>query len=211
LLCQRGTKCGCPPNSNGMKIVCLFAAMLTAASLGAQSRHEVGLTLGRISGPDRGVVSLGGGTALQANYGVRLAGGEKAALLGEVHFLANPQRVIASANRAATRDVASLYVTPGVRVKFLPTQRVSPWLAVGGGYALHEHSVLNIGGSANAAPRTASTGAFQFGGGVDAGLTRWLAVRFEVRDFVTGSPKYNAGVSGSQHNVVTGGGVVLRF
>ena len=189
----------------------ILAALCLAAPIFAQSKQEIGLTLGRLGGSDRGPVSLDSGTAFQANYGIRLAGGEKAALFGEVHFLASPQRLVTAASRNATRDVASLYVTPGIRVKFWPTARVQPYVAAGGGLAVYEHSTLNLAGSTNAAPRTANTGAFTYGGGVDVPVLKWFGLRFEVRDFVTGSPVYNVPVNGRQHNVVTGGGVTLRF
>lgn len=175
-------------------------------------RQELGLTLGRVAATDRGAVRVGAGTAFQANYGHRLWGGEKAALFGEVHFLASPQAVVTSGDGRATRDVASLYVTPGVRLKLFPSGRMQPFVAVGGGYALYEHSLLNVGGRPNAAPRTASGGAFVYGGGVDVPLWRWLGVRGEVRDFVTANPVYNVAVNGGrQHNVVAGGGLVVRF
>jgi hypothetical protein len=210
-LCHAGRDfCGRNREFDDMR--CTLLILLFCAGAWAQSaRQEIGLTLGRIGGAEHAQVNLGTGTALQANYGLRLGGGERVALFGEVHFLANPQRVVTSANRAATRDVATLYVTPGVRVKFFPSGRVQPFAAVGGGYALYEHSLLNQGGTPNAAPRTASTGALMFGGGVDVALVRWLGLRVEVRDFVTGTPRYSVAVDGRQHNVVTSGGLVLRF
>ena len=76
-------------------------------------KHEVGLTLGGLFSQDRGTVPnalrLSSGVALQANYGYRFIGG-RTTLYGEVHFLANPKRVVGSGNSAATRDVATLYV-----------------------------------------------------------------------------------------------------
>src|SRR6266446_3405085 len=98
-------------------------------------KHEVGLTLGGLFSQDRGTVPnalrLSSGVALQANYGYRFIGG-RTTLYGEVHFLANPQRVVGSGNSAATRDVATLYVTPGLRVKFAADAAISPYVAIGG-------------------------------------------------------------------------------
>ena len=183
-----------------------------AARPGIAPRHEIGLTLGRQFGVSRGGLDLQSGQALQANYGYRFTGGEKAALYGEVHFLATPQQQVSSVNTAATRDVATTFLTPGVRVKFVPTRAVSPYLAAGAGWALFEHSKLTMGGSPNPAPRTASHGVINFGGGVDVKLWRWLGLRGEIRDFYAGSPAYNvASLRGGQHNIVMGGGFVLRF
>ncbi|HBY59842.1 MAG TPA: hypothetical protein DEH78_08450 [Solibacterales bacterium] len=194
-------------------------AVLLAAAAHAQDaapRHELGLTLGTLRGGDRGTgaaaLQLGSGTALQANYGVRVAGGSAAALYAEFHFLASPQRLVSSANAALTRDVATIYATPGLRVKFAPKARVSPYAVIGAGYALYEHSLLTLGGQPNGAPRLTHRGTAMFGGGVDVGVWRWLAIRGEVRDFYSGSPSYNTpAIRGGQHNVVAGGGFVLRF
>src|SRR5882672_7984992 len=73
-------------------------------------KHEVGLTLGGLFRQDEGTIPnairLSGGTSYQANYGRRLLGG-RTSLYGEIHFLANSQRLVGSGNTAATRDVAT--------------------------------------------------------------------------------------------------------
>jgi hypothetical protein len=194
------------------KSLALFLLTLPAMA----QKHELGLTLGGIFPQDRGVapntVRLSGGTALQANYGYRFWGNDKAALFGEVHFLANGQRTIGSGNPAATRDVATAYVTPGIRLKLFPKAPIAPYFAVGGGYALYEQSFFRIDGASNQAPRFIHRGALDFGGGVDVPFWRWLGLRGEIRDFYTGSPAYNFPVAGGgQHNVVLGGGFVIRW
>ena len=186
-------------------------SLLLALPLAAQ-QQELGLTLGTVLGETRGDVKLSAGQAFQANYGYRIANlGSVAALLGEVHFLANPQRTVNSLP-TATRDVASLYVTPGIRVKFLPDARVSPYATIGGGLGVYEHSTTLLSGGPNPAPRTVNRGTFTFGGGVDFKVRNWLALRGEVRDFYSGSPVYNVpSAGGRQHNVVVSGGFVIRF
>lgn len=196
-----------------------YRAVLVAAGLVGQGalaqRHEVGLTLGAVTSSSRnspaGRLELGSGVALQANYGYRFLENRKAALTGEVHFLANPLRDISSANGMATRDVATLFVLPGVRVKFRPAARFSPYAAAGAGYALYEQSLSRLDGSMNPAPRFTHRGAIGFGGGADFKLWRFISGRFEIRDFYTGNPSFNAPVSGGQHNLVAGGGIVLGF
>lgn len=134
------------------------------------------------------------------------------ALYVETHFLASPQRKVTSGIGTASTDYASLYLTPGARIKFAPNARFSPWVAIGGGYAQYKNSELNTAGGPNSAPRREHHGAFAFGGGVDVKALRWLSLRAEIRDFYGTGPDY--GVSGSpmkQHNVVIGGGFVLRF
>jgi hypothetical protein len=54
------------------------------------------------------------------------------ALYGEINFVASPTaREITSSVNTATHDFASLYITPGIRVKFRPAPRISPYAVVG--------------------------------------------------------------------------------
>lgn len=199
-----------------MRFLCTSFLLVGLAVSATAQTHEIGLTLGRISGPTRsspaGELSLDSGIALQANYGYRFLVRKSFALSAEVHFLANGQREIRSQNLSATRDVATAYLTPGLRVKFAPGSRLSPYVTAGGGYALYEQSHFRIDEAPNAAPRFIHRGALMFGGGVDMPVWRWLGFRLEARDFYTGNPSFNTAVSSScQHNVVFGGGFVLSF
>lgn len=192
-----------------------YLLLLLALNAGAQT-HKLGLTLGRIAESTRtataGDVKLDSGIALQANYGCAFLQHGRFALSAELHFLANGQREIRSANALATRDVASLFVTPGLRVAFMPRGRFVPYVAGGGGYALYEQSVQRLDGGSNQAPRFTHRGAVMFGGGVDVPVWRWLGVRGEVRDFYTGNPSFNSVLrSSGQHNVVMSGGFVLLW
>ncbi len=195
----------------GMRLSGLFLLGLALTLPLHSQKHELGLTLGRLTGGSRGEVDLGGGTALQANYGVRIAGGGAAAFYGEFTLLASPLRDVASPNSLATRDFATLYLTPGLRVKLAPGSSVSPYIAFGGGYALYEQSTHQRNGLPNPAPRHVHRAAFVYGGGVDVRLEPWLALRGEIRDFYTGSPAFNVRVPGRQHNIAVSGGFVLRL
>ena len=163
---------------------CLF--LLSSAAMG--QNHELGLTLGRLSGPTRasaaGDLALSSGVGLQANYGYRFLQRRHIALFGEVHFLANGQRTLASSNRAATRDLATLFVTPGVRVAWTGLRRFVPYATAGGGYALYEQSFFRIDGASNEAPRFTHRGAFTYGGGVNVPVWRFVGLRLEARDFI---------------------------
>jgi hypothetical protein len=82
-------------------------------------------------------------------------------------------------------------------------------VSVGGGWARY---------SLNTAGLTQNKAALQYGGGLDfkTGLPL-LGFRVEVRDFVTGDPDFgssgiftpNSGLH--HHNILAGGGIVLRF
>src|SRR5262245_2743730 len=124
----------------GLACMASFGVVMRGEPLESAPKHEVGLTLGGLFNTSRtiprGSLDLGSGVALQANYGYKLFEGRNAALYGEFHLLASPQRLVSSSDQTLTSDVASLFLTPGVRLKFVPRSNFSPYVAVGGGYAL---------------------------------------------------------------------------
>jgi len=195
----------------------LFAALAAVCFAQEDSAHknELALGLGGLPGLSRSDtprVDIGSGVAFQVNYGRRFFKSRKVALYGEINALANPLRDVSSSIPTATHDVASLYITPGIRVKFLPTSRISPFLVVGGGYADYEQSTTRIDGQPNSVSRELARGVFDFGAGVEVHVWRFLALRGEARDFYSGSPAYNiATISGGQHNVVATGALVLGW
>src|SRR5713101_6975874 len=144
-------------------------AVLHGAEETAAPKNELAFGLGGLPSISRSTtqdrLDLGPGIGLQVNYGRRILNGRKTALYGEVHFLASPLRDVTSNLGLATRDAASLYITPGVRLKFFPTSTISPYVAVGGGYAAYEQSTTQLGGQPNRAPRELARGVFDFGAG----------------------------------------------
>ena len=106
-------------------------------------------------------------------------------------------------------QMSSLFITPSLRLKLLPSSSISPWGSIGGGWA-HYSSDVTLANN---------KGALQFGGGLDfkTGIPH-LAFRAEVRDFVTSQP--DPGISlflvhpqGGlhHHSLLVGGGVVFNF
>jgi len=194
-------------------------AVCSVGVLAAQEsapQHEVGLTIGGLAGSHRNGnrtrLDIGAGLALEANYGYRIFATRKAAIYGEVQLLANPLRGVSSSDQSLTRNVATLFVTPGIRVKVLPVRRIAPYFAIGGGWADYEQSTTTLAGRPNPAPRTVNHAAFDYGGGADIRFWRFVGLRAEIRDFYAGAPSYNsASLRGGQHNVVAGGGIVLHF
>ena len=209
----------CSHDYRGMRFTITLVISLSfgiATAQEAAPRHEIGLTLGGLFGSQRSGgatrLDLGSGVALQANYGYRLVGNETAALYGEVHFLANPLRQVNSTDQTLTRDASAIFLTPGVRLKLFPDRAVAPYLAVGGGWAVYEQSTNTLNGNPNPASRLVNHGAFDYGGGVDFKFWRFVGLRAEIRDFYAGGPSYNTrAIQGGQHNVVAGGGLVLKF
>jgi hypothetical protein len=176
------------------------------------------VSLGGIGGQTRSLVGSPNGTAqissdrtFGVNYGHRLVGAGIAALYGEIEFVAIPNRGVSTATAPVPRNYASLYVTPGLRLKFFPHSRLSPRGAVGGGYGLYEESAQLSNGQ-NTTNRFLNCGVFEFGGGLDYRLFPFMGLRGEVRDFLSGNPNLNVPLSSSlQHNVVASGGIILRF
>ena len=192
----------------------LLFATVCAAQESEDHKNDLAFGLGGIpalSQSDSPGLGAGSGIAFQVNYGRRLLESNTLALF-EINFVASPLRDVSSVVGTATRDFASLYVTPGIRLKFRPSSRISPYAVIGGGYADYEQSVKQIDGQPNQAPRELARGVFDFGAGVDVQVWRFVALRGEARDFFTGAPNYNvASISGGQHNIVATGALVLRW
>ncbi len=107
------------------------------------------------------------------------------------------------------RNYNSLFVTPGLKVKFAPISPISPYLAGGVGFARLQGSSTLADGSPNP-NRTQNSSVFDIGGGLDFKFFPFLSFRVEVRDYYVGLPTAT-GLSKRQHTVVPMGGLVLRF
>ena len=199
-------------------LVFLALALLAATSPAVAQSNDITLSLGGIPtqsrsfrSPSAGSVQISADVSLGANYGHRLLDVEFAAIYGEIQFVALPNRSLTAPTTTVPQNYASLYVTPGLRLKVLPTARLSPWVALGGGYALYEQSAKLSNGQ-NTTSKFLNRGVFDFGGGLDYRLFRLFGLRGEVRDFVSGNPNLNVALSSStQHNIVASGGISVRF
>jgi hypothetical protein len=179
--------------------------------------QELTFSLGGIPGQTRSFQGSAGAAQISAdrsfgiNYGHRFLGAKIAALYGELEFVAIPNRALTAASATVPQNYASLYLTPGVRLKFLPGSRLSPWAAIGGGYGLYQQSAQLSNGQ-NTTNKFLNRGVFEYGGGLDYRLFRFIGLRGEVRDFFSGNPNLNVALNSStQHNVVASGGIILRF
>jgi hypothetical protein len=123
---------------------------------------------------------------------------------------------VQSANLQSIVSLATIFVVPSVRVKFASGAGISPWLSGGFGYGIREGSEFFGDGRRNNS-RYQSTGAAQFGAGVDVRtpikVLFPISLRGEVRDYYSVSnPTFGTAVQrGGQHNVVASGGFVLSF
>lgn len=133
----------------------------------------------------------------------------------EVEFTVLPPRNVRSASAAVPQSYASLYLTPGLRLEFLPRAPLRPWVVAGGGYTLYIENQFLTNGQPYSI-HFVNRGAFDYGGGLDYRIWRsthysWsLNLRGQVRDFVSGNPSFNAPLTSSvQHNIIATGGVIL--
>jgi hypothetical protein len=195
-----------------------FAAAQKADAALVLGGSSVSDTTGTFTGP---VIPFGNGAKIQTDHkiflegalGVRLLNAHAIALYAELPVAGLPSQQISifpagSSIRINTDHMGSVFITPGIRIKFLPGAPISPWASIGGGWARYS---LDSG-------TTESKAALQYGGGIDF-KTRvpLLGFRAEVRDFVTGDPSFGFSSNFSEssglhhHNILVGGGIVLRF
>jgi hypothetical protein len=206
------------PKPHARLILFILLGFLALARPLRAQKQDLAFSLGGFVGQSRGFnsprtgqVDISADKSFGVNYGHRLLHSNAADLLGELEFVAIPNQGLTSANAVVAQNYASLYVAPGFRVKFSHGGRLSPWGAVGGGYALYEESVRLSNGQPTT-NRFLNRGLFDFGGGLDFRLFRFIGLRAEVRDFYSGNPKVNVGLNSStQHNVVSSGGLVFHF
>lgn len=191
-----------------MKALSAACFVLLAASAVAQN-NEITLTVGGYL-PHHIHVRSDNLLALEGNLARQIFHVPKASLYIEVPVVATlggpgvRAFTILPGQSFNTRHYSALFVSPGLRVKLLPDSRVSPYLAIGGGLA--HFSKSHFGGESST-----NTNVFDLGGGVDVKLTRFVALRGEVRDFYSGAPQLITGLRDREHQILATGGIVLRF
>ena len=145
----------------------------------------------------------------EGTLGIRLLDAKAASLHVELPVAGMPSQTLKFANVSSIglNDFSTLFITPALRLKLLPVAPISPWVSFGGGWARYALSGTS-----------SSKAAVQYGGGIDFKLAPAIGLRAEVRDFVTGDPNFGlvSVLSGSNsglhhHNILAGGGLVLRF
>jgi hypothetical protein len=204
-----------------MKRCTILFVILCASACALAQKADVAFTVGGSFVSDTKTTFLVPSTTLsstiktdhhifyEGTLGVRLLDAKAASLHVELPVAGIPSQTLKFANlpSAGLNDFSTLFITPGLRLKLLPIAPISPWVSFGGGWARY-----SLSGSSN------SKGAIQYGGGLDFKLAPVLGLRAEVRDFVTGDPNFglvsvlNGNDSGfHHHNILAGGGIVLRF
>jgi opacity protein-like surface antigen len=195
----------------------LFLVFLVGSARAQQ--NEIGLLVGRLEPSDRELTTLipvdaamRGSVAYQLSYASRLLDGKAIALYGEMVITGAPRSKIRTNSLLTPNAYSSLFFTPGARLKLLPGARLSPFLT--GGLGLGRYVGGETGQTGQPIPGSQSnlTWALTYGGGVDLHLAGPLALRGELRHFLTGNPTFGPGfVDRRQDNLFLGGGLVIRW
>ena len=186
----------------------------------SETKNDLGLLLGGGLVPQRSTVTgepinFGASVAFSADYARRIKSGNTALAI-EFPFVAEPSNSVRSRDQQSIVSLATIFVVPSLRVKFASNAGISPWFSGGFGYGISEGSQFFANGQRNTS-RYHSTGAAQFGAGVDVRtpikLLFPISLRGEVRDYyAVTNPNFGASVQGAgQHNIVVSGGMVLSF
>jgi uncharacterized membrane protein YgcG len=203
-------------------------SLLAVCSLSAQppaqidnnEKKEFALSIGALSGtspsPAGGPLAVGSGFTVQANFAGKIRDLKWANLYWEVDGLAAPIRHLAGTPVTATSAIHSYYLTPGLRLQFVPKERFSPWVAAGGGYGFYDSSGTSIsggktGGGTSSTGGSSSTGVAEFGAGIDYVLNKRYVLRGDMRGFYTANPNFGVPTPGTQLNFMVSGGIVWRF
>ena len=103
-------------------------------------------------------VDTGHQAFLEGTVGLRLVNARVASIHLEVPIVGVPHQNVffGGLPTTFTASLSSLYITPSLKAKFLPSSRISPWVSAGGGWA--HFSMPND---------FTNKGALQFGGGAD--------------------------------------------
>ena len=201
-------------------LLALALLVFSGSGLAQETKNELGFVLGAETIPDAtassGVpIRFGKSISYTLTYARHLTG-ENTAFFLEFPVSAAPSHKIQTAQPGVITDVATLFITPSLKVRFANQSAFSPWVSGGFGYGLYEGSdALNNSVSNSSVFR--HTAAAQFGGGIDIRtpihILFPIGLRAEVRDYYTiDSPNFGSSVrQGGQHNVVAAGGFTIRF
>jgi hypothetical protein len=141
--------------------------------------------------------SVDPGLSLEGTYAHRLANFRVVSLHLELPFMFSPTRK----SEFLGSNFSTFFFTPSLRLKFLPSSGVSPFVSAGGGLGRFKEGSTSD-----------NHGAFQVGGGLDF-KTRLplLGFRIETRDFIAGAPSFSTLTNNHLNNLFVGGGITLHF
>ena len=193
----------------GIRFLLLSFALMATSCAWGQSLDLAVLGGGYV--PVNEAAAVGNAFAVEGNVGVRVFHVPFIALYGELPVMGSLNSQISSgAALLSTGTYSALFIAPGVRAKLAPGFPVSPYLAIGGGWARF-HKSAQLASQSGTAQNTTS-GVFDVAGGLDFKFAPFIGGRIEIRDFYSGSlfPTITD-LAQRQHNLFAGAGLVVRF
>lgn len=181
--------------------------MFLTPALQAQ-KNEIGITAGGYF-PVNTPLAVVPAAVIQGSYARRLLSVPLLGIYAEIPIA----RTFDVGLNPTNASFNALFIVPGVKAKIAPSFPISPWLALG--YGLAHFSAggtfrsVGLSGSSN-------SGVADFGGGIDLKIAPYVSLRGEARDYFTSGlsdliPVSIPGFTGTQHNVITSAGIVVRF
>ncbi len=199
-------------------LAALILIFLNATSAQAQKNEFsflVGYVVtedGELNLPSIGKISIDDGLTFQIAYGRRFVDAKAVSLHFEVVVAATPGKSIKASNVLLPSSYSSLFITPGVKLKLFPGFFITPFVAVGGGYARLTVSDTLISGQPNSGSRSSNAAVYNYGGGLEVKIFPFVSLRGEVRNFVSGRIDFNLpAFNDRQSNLIPAAGVVIRF
>ncbi len=204
--------------------VLIVATTLAVSATAQDEKNEIGGMLGRTIISDQAItganyfdprIHFGKSFSFEGEYARRVFVTPLYSLSGEVALMdAHEIKLNAGSYGFAVvpQTLQAYFITPAVRANLFPTNAVSPWISLGGGFGHFSQSAMLDYGSTNPGKSTTSF-ALQGGLGLDVKVWTKLFIRGEVRDFWSGEPNFPLAPTGRsrEHNYFVGGGAFWRF
>lgn len=196
---------------NALLVVLVLGISLAAAAQGNDLAVVVGAKFTPSPSSPSGTITVNRSAAFEASFAHTFKGFSLASLQLEVPIMAAPNATIRSSNFFASKSYNSLYITPGIRLRFAADAPVSPWVAIGGGLARFGPSDVSVAGGTSSASG-ALKGTLDGGGGLDMKLPHVpLTFRVEAREYFSGAPNINIPQLSLHNNIFAGAGLVVKF
>jgi hypothetical protein len=208
-------------------LCCAGLAVLTLAvpAESQESKNEIAGTFGRTFISNQSVLNSGianprlahaPGWTFEGNYARVLREWDWADLAAEIPVVFSPDEDLVYEGNQVPEGYDSIFVTPAVRLRFIPELAFSPWISFGGGFAHFSATSDLLFFGTNTRNRSLTAGALQIGAGLDVRLPYRkldrIKLRAQVRDDWSGIPPINVDVGKAhQHNYYVAGGLVYRF
>ncbi len=191
----------------GKLVAISLAFLLMAFSLPANAqKNDLGFTMGGYFTADT-PLNLGAAFAMEGSYARRIVHIPVISVYGELPLAGSFTSSIPDLNGTElSRSYTSLFITPGVRVRLIPSFFLSPYVAAGLGYGRFNRKLYD--------GTTAIDNAFALdvGGGLDMKILPFTSLRAEVRDFNSSSLTLPSIISaGRQNNIFLTFGLSVKF